>query len=149
MTTELCLKSSSRRCSYNQQVLHNFDEWIKFCNWIVKFMDDFVVLKAQCGWTQHDYGHWSVVKNRNLSHVLQQFFIGVMKVICLNLIAIMPPILHAFHETCHSVRFIVLVHSHQGWKEWRTAFAFIFGVNWLWHCGVTASFGVFCHDIKM
>ena len=24
-----------------------------------------------------------------------------------------------------------------------TAFAFIFGVNWLWHCGVTASFGVF------
>ena len=24
-----------------------------------------------------------------------------------------------------------------------TAFAFIFGVNWLWRCGVTASFGVF------
>ena len=23
-----------------------------------------------------------------------------------------------------------------------TAFAFIFGVNWLWHCSVTASFGV-------
>ena len=24
-----------------------------------------------------------------------------------------------------------------------SAFAFIFGVNWLWRCGVTASFGVF------
>ena len=29
-----------------------------------------------------------------------------------------------------------------------TAFAFIFGVNWLWRCGVTASFGVFFHEIK-
>ena len=28
-------------------------------------------------------------------------------------------------------------------------FAFIFGVNWLWHCGVTASFGVFFfHEIQ-
>ena len=30
----------------------------------------------------------------------------------------------------------------------RTAFAFIFGVNWLWRCGVTASFRVFLHEIK-
>ena len=29
-----------------------------------------------------------------------------------------------------------------------TAFAFIFGVNWLWRCGITASFGVFFHGIK-
>ena len=29
-----------------------------------------------------------------------------------------------------------------------SAFAFIFGVNWLWRCGVTASFGVFLHEIK-
>ena len=29
----------------------------------------------------------------------------------------------------------------------RIAFAFIFGVNWLWRCGVTASFGVFFHEI--
>ena len=29
-----------------------------------------------------------------------------------------------------------------------TAFAFIFGVNWLWRCGVTASFGVFFHERK-
>ena len=29
-----------------------------------------------------------------------------------------------------------------------TAFAFIFGVNWLWRCGVIASFGVFFHHIK-
>ena len=29
-----------------------------------------------------------------------------------------------------------------------TAFAFIFGVNWLWHCGVTASFRVFLREMK-
>ena len=29
-----------------------------------------------------------------------------------------------------------------------TAFAFIFGVNWLWSCGVTASFGVFFCEMK-
>ena len=29
-----------------------------------------------------------------------------------------------------------------------TAFAFIFGVNRLWCCGVTASFGVFFHEMK-
>ena len=29
-----------------------------------------------------------------------------------------------------------------------TAFAFLFGVNWLLRCGVTASFGVFFHEIK-
>ena len=29
-----------------------------------------------------------------------------------------------------------------------TAFAFIFGVNWLWRCGVSPSFGVFVHEIK-
>ena len=29
-----------------------------------------------------------------------------------------------------------------------TAFAFIFGVNWLWRCGVTALFGVFFYEIK-
>ena len=49
---------------------------------------------------------------------------------------------HEFHETCHFVAFIVLVISHQRWKQTRTAFAFIFGVNWLWRSGVTASFGV-------
>ena len=30
----------------------------------------------------------------------------------------------------------------------RTAFAFIFGVNWLWRCGVKASLGVFIHEIR-
>ena len=29
-----------------------------------------------------------------------------------------------------------------------SAFAFIFGVNWLLHCGVTASFGVFSHEMN-
>ena len=29
-----------------------------------------------------------------------------------------------------------------------TVFAFIFGVNWLWRCGVTASFGVLFHELK-
>ena len=29
-----------------------------------------------------------------------------------------------------------------------TAFAFIFGVNLLWRCGITVSFGVFLHETK-
>ena len=29
-----------------------------------------------------------------------------------------------------------------------TAFAFLFGVNWLWRCGVITSFGVLFHEIK-
>ena len=29
-----------------------------------------------------------------------------------------------------------------------SVFAFIFGVNWLWHCGVTALFGVLSHEMK-
>lgn len=35
--------------------------------------------QAQCGWNQHDFGHWSVVKDRKLSHAIQQFYIGFMK----------------------------------------------------------------------
>ena len=46
---------------------------------------------------------------------------------------------HGFHETCHSVTFIVLVNSHL-WCELTLA---------LWCAtGVTASFGVFLHEIK-
>ena len=29
-----------------------------------------------------------------------------------------------------------------------TAFAFIFDVNWLWHCGVTALYGVFFNEME-
>ena len=75
-----------------------------------------------------------------------------------------------FSESCHavfmnsmkrhSVTFIVLVNPHQRWKQTRNrvcfhlwceltlAFAFIFGVNWLWCCGVTAPLEVFFHEIK-
>nr|WAY16335.1 front-end fatty acid desaturase group B [Platynereis dumerilii] len=35
--------------------------------------------QAQLGWTMHDYGHWSVVKSRKLSHAIQQFYMGFMK----------------------------------------------------------------------
>ena len=51
-------------------------------------------------------------------------------------------------------KFVILLHSlhwsvHTKDASKRgTAFAFIFGVNWLWRCGVTASFGVFFHEIK-
>ena len=67
----------------------------------------------------------------------------------------------------YSMKIVILLHSIS-WKDskrcWDTtmpeliytkdeskcgfAFAFIFGVNWLWRCGVTASFGVFFHEIK-
>ena len=41
--------------------------------------------------------------------------------------------LHSLHWSIHTKD-----ESKRG-----TAFAFIFGVNWLWRCGVTTSFGVF------
>ena len=50
---------------------------------------------------------------------------------------------YEFHETCHSVKFIVLVNSQQRWKQKQNRICFNLGVNWLWRCGVTASFGVF------
>ena len=49
---------------------------------------------------------------------------------------------------CHSVTFIEIVNSHQDESKCTTAFSFIFGVNWLWLCGVTAYFGVCFHEIK-
>ena len=39
------------------------------------------------------------------------------------------------------------IHTKDG-SKCGTAFAFIFGVNWLWHSGVRASLGVFFHEIK-
>ena len=53
-----------------------------------------------------------------------------------------------------SMKFVTLLHSlhwsiHTKDESKRgTAFAFIFGVNWLWRRGVTASFGVFLHETK-
>ena len=56
--------------------------------------------------------------------------------------------LEALQNTTNSMELVIPLH----WLCWSihtkdeskrgTAFAFIFGVNWLWHCGVTASFGV-------
>nr|WAY16336.1 front-end fatty acid desaturase group B iso2 [Platynereis dumerilii] len=37
------------------------------------------VFQAQAGWVQHDYGHWSVFKNRKLNHCIQHFIIGFGK----------------------------------------------------------------------
>ena len=54
----------------------------------------------------------------------------------------------------NSMKLVILLHSlywsiHTKDESKRgTAFAFIFGVNWLWRCGVTATFGVFFHEIK-
>ena len=54
----------------------------------------------------------------------------------------------------NSMNFVIPLHSWY-WSihtkdesKHGTAFAFIFCVNWLWHCGFTASFGVFFHEIK-
>ena len=55
---------------------------------------------------------------------------------------------HELHETCHSVTFIVLVNSHQRWKQTWNRVCFHLGVDWLWRCGVTASYGVFFHERK-
>ena len=53
-------------------------------------------------------------------------------------------------QWCHKARSCSLywsIHTKDESKR-GTAFAFIFDVNWLWRCGVTASFGVFFHEIK-
>ena len=67
-----------------------------------------------------------------------------------------------FHETCRSVTFYFMkkdstrccdttspesIHTKDESKR-GIAFAFIFAVNWLCRRGVTASFGVFFHEIK-
>nr|WPT09940.1 front end desaturase B [Namalycastis rhodochorde] len=38
-----------------------------------------VTTQAQAGWSQHDYGHWSVFKNRKANHAGQQFLLGFIK----------------------------------------------------------------------
>ena len=48
-------------------------------------------------------------------------------------------LLHEFHETCHSVTFIVLVNSHQRWKQTRNRVCFH-----LW-CELTLA--LWCHSI--
>ena len=53
------------------------------------------------------------------------------------------------HTCMNSMKLVILFHSlywpiHTKDESKRgIAFAFIFGVNWLWRCGVTESFGVF------
>ena len=60
----------------------------------------------------------------------------------------------ATYEFMNSMKLVIPLHSlywsiHTKDKsKRRTTFAFIFGVNWLWRCGVTASLGVFYHEIK-
>ena len=48
-------------------------------------------------------------------------------------------IIHEFHETCHSVTFIVVVNSHQRWKQTRNRICFH-----LW-CELTLA--LWCHSI--
>ena len=59
---------------------------------------------------------------------------------------------HVGHVCMNSMRLVIpldslywSIHTKDESKR-GTAFAFIFGVNWLWRCGVTASFGVFFHE---
>ena len=61
---------------------------------------------------------------------------------------------HSLHGQQHAMKLVILLHSlywsiHTKDESKRgTAFAFIFGVNWLWSCGVMASFGVFLQEMK-
>ena len=57
--------------------------------------------------------------------------------VCMNSMKLVIP-LHSIYWSIHTKD-----ESKRG-----TAFAFFFGVNWLWRCGVTASFGVFYREIK-
>ena len=62
---------------------------------------------------------------------------------------------NTFHlHNMNSMKLVIPLHSlywsihTKDESNCRSAFAFIFGVNWLWRCGVTASFGVFFHEMK-
>ena len=69
-----------------------------------------------------------------------------------TLVPILPVvIMHECHETCYSVTLIVLVCSHQRWKQMQNhiCFHFILGVNWFWRCDITTLFGVFFSWNKM
>ncbi|CAF2657107.1 unnamed protein product [Rotaria sp. Silwood2] len=39
----------------------------------------YVIAGAQCGWTQHDFGHLSVFKKSSWNHVFHNFFMGFIK----------------------------------------------------------------------
>ena len=60
----------------------------------------------------------------------------------------------ARHMIMNSMKLVIPLHSlywsiHTKDESKRgTAFTFIFGVNWLWFCGVTASFGASFHEMK-
>ena len=61
---------------------------------------------------------------------------------------------HFIHGGINSMKLVIMLYSmywliHTKDESKRgTAFAFIFGVNWLCHWGVTVSFGVFFHEIR-
>ena len=77
-----------------------------------------------CGIGQEDYAIWSNSKIHCYIHI--QLLLKVSP--C-----------HEFHETCHSVTFIVLVNSHQKWKQTRNRVCFH-----LW-CELTLA--LWCHSI--
>jgi len=39
-----------------------------------------IVLQAEAGWAQHDYGHLSVFKDNRINHALHTIVINVLKV---------------------------------------------------------------------
>ena len=52
---------------------------------------------------------------------------------------------HTYVIPLHSLKWSIHTKDE---SKCTTAFSFIFGVNWLWLCGVTAYFGVCFHEIK-
>ena len=58
------------------------------------------------------------------------------------------------YQNMNSMKLVILLHllywsiHTKDESKPDSAFAFIFGVNWLWRCSVTASFGVFFYEIN-
>ena len=69
--------------------------------------------------------------------ILPSIFIKINKNHYYNLLVVKDS--HEFHESCHSVTFIVMVNSHQRWKQMRKRVCFH-----LW-CELTLA--LWCHSI--
>ena len=117
-------------------------------------------------WMRYEEGRIWIRYNRNHNNIEATKLVRLkvmytLYIICLDFI-------HNIWNTYY-VSIFFLCKTTQSWIPWNlslrymslswsihtkdeskreTAFAFIFGVNWLWRCGVTASFRVFLYEIR-
>ena len=118
------------------------------CDMKLKFHSDLNIrLQNEFAGSTCKFAHWlSMLLQTNVNSILVTHDKGLTwtilwfwnnSMLIINSIKLVIP-LHLLYWSIHT----------KNESKCRTAFAFIFGVNWLWRCGVTASFGVFFLEIK-